>query len=361
MMNNNLNVCIIGGGIFGLTIALHLSKFCKLIKVYEYNSKVLYGATKFNHNRHHFGFHYPRSLETAKQCLEAQKDFDRFYKNCIDYSFENYYAISKKNSKINFRNFEKFCQKINLKIKKIKIPNEIFNKIKISKCYLVKEGVYNFDKMKLVLLKRLSQKKNIKIIKGIHVNSYVDVNSTITYKKNKKFFKESFDHVINATYSNLNNHIYKRKNKVQMEYNLQEMCKLKIKGKRFGSTILDGEFPSILPIAGKKNEYLFAHVKYSQLVKKISTTIPKKIIKKEYKSNLQRTISESEKYLHVLKKSKVIGNFKVIRSVNVDNQKDSRKSEIIKYKNGNFSIFSGKIITVENLAKKMAKMIKSQY
>ena len=360
-MKNNLNVCIIGGGIFGLTIALHLSKFCRSIKIYENNLKILYGATKFNHNRHHFGFHYPRSVETAKQCLEAKKDFDEFYKNCVDYSFENYYAISKKNSKINHKNFEIFCSKIGLKIKEVETPKKIFDTIKISKCYLVKEGVYNFDKMKSVILKRLSQKKNIKIIKGIYVNSYVDVNNTITYKRNKKILKENFDHVINATYSNLNNHIYKRKNKIQMEYNLQEMCKLKIKGRRFGSTILDGEFPSILPIAEKKNEYLFAHVKYSQLVKKISQKIPKKKKKKKYKSNLQRTLSESTKYLNILKKSKVIGSFKVIRSVNVDNQKDSRKSEIINYKNGNFSIFSGKIITVENLAKKIVKMIKSQY
>ena len=146
-----------------------------------------------------------------------------------------------------------------------------------------------------------------------------------------------------------------------MEYNLQEMCKLRIKGKRFGSTILDGEFPSILPIAGTNDEYLFAHVKFSQLVKKISKSIPKVILNKKYVSNLQQTFNESKKYLNILQKSKIIGNFKVIRSVNVDNQKDSRKSEIINYDNGNFSIFSGKIITVESLAKKIVKLVKMQY
>ena len=107
MMNKSLNVCVIGGGIFGLTIALHLSKYCKSIKVFESNPKILYGATKFNHNRHHFGFHYPRSVETAKQCLDAQKDFNKYYRSAIDYSFKNYYAISKKNSKINYNYFEK--------------------------------------------------------------------------------------------------------------------------------------------------------------------------------------------------------------------------------------------------------------
>ena len=37
------------------------------------------------------------------------------------------------------------------------------------------------------------------------------------------------------------------------------------------------------------------------------------------------------------------------------------KSEIIQHENGNFSIFSGKIITVESLAKKITKLIKSKY
>ena len=146
-----------------------------------------------------------------------------------------------------------------------------------------------------------------------------------------------------------------------MEYNLQQMCKLKIKGKRFGSTVLDGEFPSILPIAGTKDQYLFAHVKFSQLIKKVAKDIPKEIFKNYYKSNIEKTYKQSKDYLNILNKSEIIGDFKVIRSVNIDKEKDSRKSEIIQYENGNFSIFSGKIITVENLSKKITEMIRDNY
>ena len=86
-MTNKLKVCIIGGGIFGLTAAIYLSKFSAEIKIFDKNSTTLNGATQFNHNRHHFGYHYPRSIDTAKQCIDAKKDFDRFYRNTIDYSF----------------------------------------------------------------------------------------------------------------------------------------------------------------------------------------------------------------------------------------------------------------------------------
>ena len=96
-MTNKLRVCVIGGGIFGLTAAIYLSKFSSEIKIFDKNQTILNGATRFNHNRHHFGYHYPRSIDTAVQCINARKDFDKFYRNSIDYSFKNFYAISKVN------------------------------------------------------------------------------------------------------------------------------------------------------------------------------------------------------------------------------------------------------------------------
>ena len=159
-MTSKLKVCVIGGGIFGLTAAIYLSRFSSEIKIFDKNNTILNGATQFNHNRHHFGYHYPRSLDTAQQCINAKKDFDRFYRNSIDYSFKNFYAISKINSKISYKKFENFCKKASLNFKNIETPKNIFNPDLISKCYIVNEGVYNFNKIKSIISNRL---KNIKI------------------------------------------------------------------------------------------------------------------------------------------------------------------------------------------------------
>ena len=97
------------------------------------------------------------------------------------------------------------------------------------------------------------------------------------------------------------------------------------------------------------------------MIKKVAKDIPKEIFKNYYKSNIEKTYKQSKDYLNILNKSEIIGDFKVIRSVNIDKEKDSRKSEIIQYENGNFSIFSGKIITVENLSKKITEMIRDNY
>ena len=66
-----MRVKIIGAGIFGCMIAGELKRAGHEVVLIEKNSDIMQGASKFNHNRIHFGFHYPRSLSTAQQSLEA--------------------------------------------------------------------------------------------------------------------------------------------------------------------------------------------------------------------------------------------------------------------------------------------------
>ena len=65
--------------------------------------------------------------------------------------------------------------------------------------------------------------------------------------------------------------------------------------------------------------------------------------------------------MKILEKAKLIGSFRVIIAVNIDKESDSRKSEIITHKNGNLSIFSGKIITVEKIFKEISNFLKNKF
>jgi len=358
-MTKNLSIGIIGGGIFGVTAAIYLSNFVKKIVIFEKKNDILLGATKFNHNRHHYGYHYPRSQETAQQCLYAKDFFNKIYLNALDFNFKNYYALARKNSRVDTDHFEKFCKTNKIRAKIVDIPDKIFNQKNISKCYLVEEGIYNYVIFKNILKKRLSQISNIKILTKSSVVAYVDESKKIELNKNKKF---NFDLIINATYDNINEFIAFKKNKIKLEYNLQEMCKIKIPGERFGATVLDGNFPSILPNSGVKGQYLFAHAKYSQLIKLKSKLKPSAFSMPEnFKSNSREIFSKSKKYLKILDNSTYDSSFFVTRAVNVDSLTDSRKSEIILHDNGNITIFSGKIISAEHIGLKLSEHIRKKY
>ena len=56
-----------------------------------------------NHNRIHFGYHYPRSIDTAKQSILGLSSFAMEYNDCIISDFENYYCISNTNSNAIFK------------------------------------------------------------------------------------------------------------------------------------------------------------------------------------------------------------------------------------------------------------------
>ena len=68
-------IAIVGAGIFGCSIALELDKEGYQILLFEKEEDIMLKATKNNHNRIHYGYHYPRSLETTKQSLDGLISF----------------------------------------------------------------------------------------------------------------------------------------------------------------------------------------------------------------------------------------------------------------------------------------------
>ncbi len=63
----NYDKIIIGAGIYGLYSALICAKQQEKILVLEYDEKPFMRATYINQARVHMGYHYPRSLSTAKK------------------------------------------------------------------------------------------------------------------------------------------------------------------------------------------------------------------------------------------------------------------------------------------------------
>ena len=108
LLKKRSRVGIIGAGIFGLSCALNLDKSYEVV-VFDQGDTIMAGATYANHNRHHYGFHYPRSIETAQQCLESRGQFEEMYGECCLWDFANYYCISKENTLTSPEDYVRFC------------------------------------------------------------------------------------------------------------------------------------------------------------------------------------------------------------------------------------------------------------
>ncbi|MCX6712933.1 MAG: FAD-dependent oxidoreductase, partial [Candidatus Vogelbacteria bacterium] len=62
---------VIGGGVHGITSAIALAEQGIAVVVLEKRDDLMHGTSGATHNRAHLGYHYPRSKETAIECIEG--------------------------------------------------------------------------------------------------------------------------------------------------------------------------------------------------------------------------------------------------------------------------------------------------
>ena len=108
---------------------------------------LLLGASTNNLNRVHFGYHYPRDDQTAKQSYKGYKSFKNFFREAIIRNFKNYYLIEE-NSKVNLKDYLKFCKRNNLEFKEVNINKIKFKTNHVEGGIIVKEPIYDWEEIK---------------------------------------------------------------------------------------------------------------------------------------------------------------------------------------------------------------------
>ncbi len=351
-------ITIIGGGLFGITTAILLSDEGYDVMILEKNFDLMTGATLINQNRVHYGYHYPRSLETGRESLEGLSSFINMYGTTVNNSFEKYYAISKFGSHLNADEFSSFCQNLNIPLEE-KWPNEKYlNQKEIEACWLVKEPVFDYYELRSLVLAELKKRKRIKIIRNAMISKVeMNGNYSITLNNNYQF---NSDFIVNATYSGLSDVLSlfgEEKLKAHFELLLLPILKAKNDISTFGVTIMDGPFCSIVPKGFSKNEYILSHVNHSVLQSHLGYGKPEW---NAIEGIIEFDIIEAcKKYFPILEEMSLRESWMITKMV-LPNQDidDARPTLVLKHKENFYSIFSGKISTCVEAAKSILEKVK---
>jgi hypothetical protein len=336
-----MNILVIGGGIFGAVISLVLSEDRNNhVTLVEQTDDILNKASKCNHNRLHFGFHYPRSIETANQSLTGMISFFVNFKEAINTSFDNYYLIEK-NGKVTSDQFIRFCDEINVAYKE-EWPKIDINKTNLSLSLLTQEPVFDYGIIKNILKQKLTDSK-VHAIFNTQIKSKNDC--------------EKYDVVINTTYANLNdiNDIFATP---QIKLKLQDVVIpiLEIDMQPIGLTVMDGPYCSLMPMGFEKNKFLLYHVKESVLNEQIG----EKYIASYNNFSYQKILDESKKYYPFLKNARYVDHYRTIRALPINNN-DERLSVHMMHDITDkkiINIISGKISTCWSTAYELKKLLK---
>ncbi len=357
------NIAIIGCGVFGALSALELAKKGNKVTIFESSKTILHGASLNNQNRLHLGYHYPRSDETAQQCIKSFEAFKSKFSLSISENFMNAYFISNNKSKVSPENYIKFCDRNGLKYKLIDLKR--FKPIidNVSLGIITKEVVYDCKILRSLIIKELLNLEievlsNCKIEKVRFKNNRYELSSI-----NKKF--TNFEVLINSSYSDINritNQLGYVTYKQQYEYTIIPIIDWRILP--IGITVLDGDFMTLLP-HGKTKNFLLYHVNHSVYDTKIQKYLPKewqtdksKIIEeKDRRLIFKKMLEDSSVFLPEIKNSSYIsalqGSRMVLKNQDYD---DKRPSSLTCHGNNYYTIYSGKIDHAIEVSEKLGKL-----
>ncbi|SMO78467.1 FAD-dependent oxidoreductase [Paracoccus laeviglucosivorans] len=104
-MPRHVDALIVGGGFFGLCLALFLRSVTRSLLLVETRPQLMDRASRVNQARVHTGFHYPRSALTAGRSLSLHRRFADDFPEAIHDRFDMAYAIASQQSKVTARRF----------------------------------------------------------------------------------------------------------------------------------------------------------------------------------------------------------------------------------------------------------------
>lgn len=239
---------IIGAGLYGLYAALYCGKKGQKILIIECDSAPFKRATYINQARVHQGYHYPRSISTAKKSAGYFERFNKDYGFCINKEFQKVYATSDKYSWTSGKQFVDFCKAANIPCEELH-PERFFKKGMCDGAFLTREYTYDAMILRDYFLEELKKYSNVEIQYGVQISKIEKTeDSYIVYTKEKNCYETDF--LLNATYASTNQILemvgYE---KFGIKYELCEiiLCDVNEKMKEYGFTIMDGPFFSIMP------------------------------------------------------------------------------------------------------------------
>jgi len=260
------DVVVIGGGFFGCSLAAHIARKGRSVLVLEKAEEMLTKASYNNQARVHNGYHYPRSLLTARRSRVNYPVFKRDYQECIYEKFSHYYAVPRNFSKVTAGQFRRFMERVGSPIKIApKSIRGLFSDL-IEEVFVVEECAFDSK-----LLLKIVQKELVE--SGVDTLLRTEVLQVMRQGESMKLVCScagteigiSAKLILNCTYSNIKT-ILSRASlaPIKLKHEIAEMALVKVPDelKSCAFTVMCGPFFSLMPFPSK-GLHTLSHVRYT--------------------------------------------------------------------------------------------------
>ena len=340
---------VVGGGVFGLTSAIELSNNGYLVDVKEKSNTIMGGASSINQYRLHRGYHYPRSKETAQECLDGLYSFKRKYEDCVvNGDITHMYSIASEDSLINGDEYKEFLDDMKLS-------------------YEEREPMPNCDLTIVADEELFCPKKLTESLEKKIQSSYINVELN-TEVIDLEYWKKEYDVVVIATYSDINQ-LLDDKKWYQFELCEKPVVKLPKIFENTSIVIMDGPFMCLDPYG---DEYhVLGNVKHAIHMWNNGTepfwdSEYTKYINKGLIKNPEPKLTKIDKFIESGVKYfgdefadlEHIGSMYTFRAVLANRDHDDARPTLVNHEGDNvYTLFSGKIDTCVNAGRELMRTI----
>lgn len=355
------SVLVIGSGIHGLTVAYFLAKSGINVTIVDAKKEILAGTSAATHNRVNMGYHYPRSSETALECLMGYEYLKENYNSLLKFPKECYYFIDSNDSKVTADEYQYFCDQVGLKYE-LKMPTDgIINKEMVQGSFRVHEPCYDVDMFREYFKQKILE-HNILTVLGFTIREAKVHNQKVFLKSERRqTFTGNFDGIVNCTYAATNNiqSIFGTEEPFK-NYSFQktEVAVVSCPYRIPPVTVMDGPFCTVLPYAPCENQYLLYDVEHSINKVEVGQIMPSEMYTPGV-SKYPLMLNKASRYYPFMQDAVYEKSLWATRPIPLLDKTDNRTTNVVKHKNHKcfYSVLEGKFVSAPMLGEKIANQV----
>lgn len=352
---------MIGGGFYGVCIALYLKETRKMdsVLLVERGDRILTRSSFVNQARVHAGYHYLRSFTTAYRSVVNAPLFMSDFPQAIVSNFTSIYALARRNSKIMPRQMERLCREIGASLKPAPANlSKLFNPSLIEKVYIVEESAFDATILREILTKRLAR-SDVDVRLRTEVSGINQHPGGVTIQSSSMGEPCELEAQIafSCTYSRLGKLADTATGRpLELKHEIAELVLLQppheLAG--LGVTVMDGPFFSITPFPPKRL-HMLSHVRYTPHLSWLEErgVDPYERLKAyEGASRGDRMIRDAARYLPCLRNHEPVESLMEVKTVLVGSEVDDGRP-ILLQRHGphgrHISVLGGKIDNIYDI------------
>jgi glycine/D-amino acid oxidase-like deaminating enzyme len=368
------SACIIGGGFYGVVIALYLKRVKGIedVDIFEKEASLLNRASFANQARVHSGYHYPRSFTTAYRSRENFHRFCSDWSKCVTSEFGKYYALARRNSKVTSTQFTRFCDQIGAPIEEAETEiSELFNPALVEAVYKVEEYAFDAIKLRNWANQELAASGVECHFGQLITDTSAGVDNTIQVStldgsgiKRTKSYPISF----NCTYSGLSQvEADQSFGRLRLKHEIAELALIEPPPEleKIGVTVMDGPFFSTMPFPAKGCHSL-SHVRYtphSFWVDEYGLSPYDVLDQSTLETRVDRMIRDASRYLPAIAKSRYRESLYEVKTVLEKNESDDGRPILFRESTstpGLYSVLGGKIDNIYDILESIDELPRLQ-